>query len=63
MTTATVQSIKVGEYVKRQADAKKVYQRGAYDASTKTYSLNDVDDISREIRVKKNTVLHIGFTY
>lgn len=60
---AKVEEIKKGEYVKRKADATKVYQRGAYDASTKRYALIDCDDIAREIFVAKGTVLFIGFTY
>jgi len=61
--TATVQAIPKGEYVRRKADAKKTYTRGDYDASSKTYSLVDCDDMNREIFVKRGTVLHIGFTY
>ncbi len=61
--TAIVQTIKPGEYVKRTADAKKVYKRGAYDASTKRYSLTDCEDMNREIFVKRGTVLFVGFTY
>lgn len=60
---ALVEAIKVGEYVKRKADATKVYRRGRYDASTKRYSLVDCDDVNREVFVKKGTTLYIGFTY
>jgi hypothetical protein len=62
-TPAKVEDIKKGEFVKRKADAKKVYKRGSYDASSKRYSLLDVEDISSEIFVKRGTTLFIGFTY
>lgn len=58
-----VESIKRGEYVRRKADATKTYVRGAYDPTSKRYSLEDVDDVSREVFVKKGTVLFVGFSY
>lgn len=58
-----VESIKVGEFVKRKPEASKVYRRGKYDAATKRYSLEDFDDASREIFVKKGTTLFVGFSY
>lgn len=58
-----VESIKKGEYVRRKADANKTYVRGSYDPSTKRYSLEDADDMNREVWVKKGTKLFVGFTY
>jgi hypothetical protein len=58
-----VESLPVGEYVKRKANSSTVYKRGAYDRSSKTYSLIDCSDINREIFVKRGTVLFYGFTY
>ena len=65
--TAQVQNIKRGEYVKRlNADGtaqSKTYQRSYYDADTKRYVLDDVDDTSRQVFVRKGTKLLVGFTY
>ena len=58
-----IQDVKKGDFVRRTADAKKVYTRGAYDASTRSYALNDVGDISRDVLVKTGTIVFIGFTY
>lgn len=58
-----VEALPVGEYVKRKADSKKVYKRGEYDRSSKTYQLDDCSDCSRAIYVKKGTPLFFGFTY
>lgn len=58
-----VQGIRKGEYVMRKPDAKKVYIRGAYDATSKRYALTDCNDTSREIWVKRGTPLVVGFTY
>ena len=58
-----VEAIKRGEFVKRKADAAKVYQRGFYDRSTQRFSLVDCDDVNREVFVKKGTKLFVGFTH
>ena len=52
-----------GEYVKRTLTAKPVYVRGAYDRATNSYSLIDCEDSSREIFVKSNKRVFVGFTY
>jgi hypothetical protein len=61
--SAPVETLPAGEYVKRKADSKTVYKRGAYDRSSQTYSLTDCSDINREIFVKRGTKLFYGFTY
>ena len=58
-----VEALPLGEYVKRKADSVKVYKRGPYDRSTRTYQLDDCSDISRAVYVKRGTVLFYGFTY
>ena len=61
--SARVEDLPLGEYVKRKADSSKVYKRGAYDRSTRSYELEDCSDCSRSIYVKSGTVLFYGFTY
>jgi hypothetical protein len=61
--SARVEDLPVGEYVRRKADSSKVYKRGAYDRSSRTYELEDCSDCSRSIYVKRGTVLFYGFTY
>jgi hypothetical protein len=61
--SAEVQDLPLGEYVRRKADSSKVYKRGAYDRSSRTYELEDCSDCSRSIYVKRGTVLFYGFTY
>lgn len=61
--TKAVEQIKAGEYVKRKADAQKVFKRGGYDASSKRYELIDCEDINRVVYVRKGTPLFLGFTY
>jgi len=63
MQVVTAKNIAKGELVKRKADAKTVYIRGDYDRATKTYSLIDYNDICREIFVKANKPLYIGFDF
>ena len=40
-----------------------VYIRGEYCRSRKRFTLTDTDDINREITVKRDTRVLIGFTY
>lgn len=58
-----MRDIKKGEFFKRKADAKKVYIRGEYCRSTRKYIGDDTDDISREILIKGDALVYVGFTY
>ena len=66
-TIAQVQNIERGEFVRRlNADGtaqSKVYARSYYDAESQRYALDDVEDTSRQVFVKKGTKLQVGFTY
>lgn len=63
MDTMQAKYIRRGEYVKRTPEAKKVYRRGEYDRATKRFSLVDCEDHCREIFVKADTLLTVGFDY
>jgi hypothetical protein len=63
MQQVTIKAAKQGEYIKRKADAKTVYIKGAYDRSTKTYECTDTDDINKQIYIKADKPVFIGFTY
>jgi len=63
MQTTTLKAAPKGEYIKRKADSKTVWVRGEYDKGSKSYSLTDAEDISREIFLKGNTPVFIGFDY
>ena len=52
-----------GEFVRRKLDAKKTYMRGDYDRSSRTYSLDDWDDISRAIYLKGSALVWVGFEF
>jgi hypothetical protein len=58
-----LKNVKPGDYVKRKADSKAVYIKGAYDKTTKSFELRDVEDICRSIFVKADKTVFIGFTY
>lgn len=58
-----VEKLKKGTFVKRQPTSSKVYKLAGYDAGSRTYRLDDTDDISRDIGVKRGTKLWIGFDY
>lgn len=63
MQTVTLKSVKPGDFIKRKADAKSIYIKGAYDRTTKSFSCVDVEDICREIFIKANKAVFVGFTY
>ena len=63
MQNITLKSVKPGDYVKRKADSKAVYIKGAYDRTTKSFELKDVEDINRCVYVKSDKIVFIGFTY
>jgi hypothetical protein len=63
MQNITLKSVKPGDYVKRKSDAVKVYIKGDYDRTTKSFELKDVEDINRCVYVKADKIVVIGFTY
>jgi len=52
-----------GAFFKRKPDAKKVYRKGDYDRSSRTYAGLDTDDISRSIPLKGATQVYVNFEY
>lgn len=58
-----VENIKKETLVKRKPDANKVYKLLGYCRINKKYELQDWDDISRCLYVKKGTELFIGFEF
>jgi hypothetical protein len=58
-----LKNVKPGDYVKRKADAVKVYIKGDYDRMTKSFELKDVEDINRVIYIKATKPVYVGFTY
>jgi hypothetical protein len=63
MQNITIRNVKPGDFVKRKSDAVKVYIKGAYDKTTKSFELVDVEDINRVIYIKANKPVYVGFTY
>jgi hypothetical protein len=63
MQQITIKAVKQGEYIKRKADAKTVYIKGTYDRSTKSFECTDTDDINKQIYIKADKPVFIGFTY
>jgi hypothetical protein len=63
MQNIILKSVKPGDFVKRKADAATVYIKGAYDRTTKSFELKDVEDINRVIYIKADKPVYVGFTY
>ena len=62
-TTLTLKQVKAGDYIKRKIDAKAVFIKGVYDRATKSFSCIDTEDMNKEIFIKANKLVFIGFTY
>ena len=62
-TTKALRDVKPGEYFKRKPDARAVFVRGAYDRSLKRISATDFDDFCRELFIKPDAIVFVGFTF
>lgn len=63
MRQVKLKDVKQGEFIKRKADANKVYTRGDYDRSVKRFSCDDWDDISRNILLKGDALVFVDFEF
>ena len=63
MQSIILRNVTKGDYVKRKSDSKAVYIKGAYDRTTKSFELQDVEDMNRCIYIKADKLVYIGFTY
>jgi hypothetical protein len=63
MDSIAIRNTKPGEYIKRKPDAAAVYKRGHYVPGLKAFSCIDCEDINREIFIKANRAVYVGFTY
>ena len=53
----------VGDILKRKPNAKTVFVVNHYDRASKTWSLSDWHDMNREIFLKSDTLVYIGFEF
>lgn len=61
-----IKELKKGEFFKRLIKGQpsaRVWIRGDYDRTTKTYSAIAYDDINQEIFIKSNKIVLVGFTF
>jgi len=63
MQIITLKNVKPGDFVKRKADSKAVYIKGAYDRTTKSFELQDTEDMNRFVYIKASKLVYVGFTY
>ena len=63
MIAALLKDLPAGEFFKRKPDARAVYRRGEYCRSRRKYQADDCADICRELLLKGNTIVYIGFDY
>jgi hypothetical protein len=63
MNAIFLRSVTKGDFVKRKADSKKVYQLVGWCRFNKKYQLQDVEDISHCLYLKGMTQVFIGFDY
>ena len=63
MQQISIKSVKPGDYIKRKIDAQTVYIKGAYDRATKSFECTDTNNINRQIYIKADKPVFVGFTY
>lgn len=63
MENSPIKAVKNGEYIKRSADAKRVYIRGQYCRANRAYECMAADDINKTIYIKPEKIIFFGFTY
>lgn len=63
METTELRKVKRGDFFKRTETAKTVFIRGEYDRESKRFSCIDFDDMNREIYLKANTRVFVGFDF
>ncbi len=63
MQMIEIEKVKKGEFLKRKPDAQKTYTRGDYDRTYGRYRIDDWDDISRDMLIRKGTLVWVGFTF
>jgi hypothetical protein len=52
-----------GEYIKKAANSQVVFVRGDYDREIKRYACADTEDFNREVYIKGDALVWVGFTY
>jgi len=62
-TRIKIENVKKGDFVRRKVDAKTTFTRGEYCRFERRYILNDWDDISRYVYIKKGTEVFIDFNF
>lgn len=62
MNTATIRSLKTGEYFKRKPDSKIVWVRNKYIGKY-TYSAYKFDDVNCEKMFQDETIVYVDFTF
>ena len=62
-TSVRLDSLKKGDFFRRNAHASKTYTRGGYQRDVGRYQCDDESDISRSIDLPGKTLVHVGFDY
>ena len=63
MFATQIRNTKIGEYIKRTADARGVYVRGEYVKQRKSFACYAFDDISKVIHIKADKWIFVGFDF
>jgi len=63
MQQVQLKDVKRGDFIKRKADASKIYRRGEYCRDEKRFECGDWEDISRAIYLKGSTLVWVGFDF
>mgnify|MGYP003660757043 CR=1 FL=1 len=63
MQKVKIETVKKGDFIRRKADAKTTFTAGGYCRYERKYILDDYEDISRYVCLKKGTEVFIDFDF
>lgn len=62
-TPCMLKDVKLGEFITRKPSTRTVYTRGEYDRASKRYAIDDYSDHGRQLFLRGDTVVYVGFIY
>ena len=62
-TPIMLKDVKPGEFITRKPNTNNVYIRGAFERTSKKYSITATADHCKELLLKGSTIVYTGFTY
>ena len=63
MKKIKIEDVKKGDFIRRKPEAQTTFTAGGYCRFERRYILDDWDDISRCVYLKRGTEVYVGFVF